>query len=195
MQKDSRILPAIYSVFPGWQNLRRFRPARQADFKPGTHPHIAMFRRFKTLILFMALAAPPLRGMAAVAMWHCAQDQHDPIYASAEQHAQFHAQSPQSPESPESPEGHVDQAAAHDPAHAAHDPAHDPVTNATVPADESTPQVSSHCISAVGGAAAASVWAAFSFAPVGANRIPFIEQRFVAVVPAQLDRPPLVQSL
>jgi hypothetical protein len=31
----------------------------------------------------------------------------------------------------------------------------------------------------------------FSFAPIGASRIPFAEQRFTVFVPARLDRPPL----
>ena len=41
-----------------------------------------MTRSLKTLFLILALAALPLRGVAAVAMWHCAQEQHDAMSTS-----------------------------------------------------------------------------------------------------------------
>lgn len=49
-----------------------------------------MAGKFKILILLVALVALPLRGMAAVAMWHCAQDQRDAMSVSGDQHHASH---------------------------------------------------------------------------------------------------------
>ena len=132
-----------------------------------------MLRRLKPLILFFLLAAMSLRGMAAVDMWHCPQDQGGAIITTMSQHAQHHGMSG---ERVTDHAGHGEKDAAAQ----------------TDGADESAQQTGAHCIS---GAAATVERISFSFAPAGANRIPFVEQKFVAVVPAQLDRPPLVQSL
>ncbi len=135
-----------------------------------------MSRRFKTLILFLVLATMSLRGMAAVDMWHCAHGKSDAIFVTADLHAS-------------QPGMHHESAPAHTDAaqHAGHDaPASD-----DAPGDKAH-QMASHCIT---GAAAPAEQTAFSFAPAGASRIPFVERRMVVVVPAQLERPPLAQSL
>jgi hypothetical protein len=47
----------------------------------------------------------------------------------------------------------------------------------------------------LGAPVAPTAWSFFSFAPIGASRIAFIEPHFTGVVPAQLERPPHLQSL
>ncbi len=139
-----------------------------------------MTRALKMLFLVLALAALPLRGMAAVAMWHCAPGQHDAESTSADQHAghdHVHADSSE-------PAGH-------------HMPAMDDVSAATSSSGEghavSTCSACAACC--MGAAVTPTAWSFFSFAPIGASRIAFIEPHFTGVVPAQLERPPLAQSL
>ena len=138
-----------------------------------------MTGRLKTLILLVALLALPLRGMAAVAMWHCAQDQREAMTVSADQNAAHHHGS------------HADGAvghSSHDESAARDGPVEDPVSP--------TASACSACAACcVGGAVVPAAWPAFSFAPIGASRIPFTERRFTGFVPAQLERPPLLQSL
>lgn len=139
-----------------------------------------MFRRYKTLILFLVLATMSLRGMAAVDMWHCAHHQNDAIFSAAAGHHGMHGDT-----------------GAHHADHSADHAGGDSSAPGNSPDDSASPkdhkdESGAHCIS---GAVAPVELISFSFAPVGAIRIPFIELRFVGVVPAQLDRPPLVQSL
>lgn len=129
-----------------------------------------MLRKLKPLILLLVLATMSLRGMAAVDMWHCAHHPSDGIVVAAAGHAEHHGM-----------HGH---AAADRAAHESSVPAN--------PADEPVSPLGAHCISSV---LAPVGEVSFSFAPAGTSRIPFIELRFVGVVPAQPDRPPLVQSL
>ncbi len=136
-----------------------------------------MSRKLKTLILFLVLATMSLRGMAAVDMWHCAHHQRDGIFAATDMHVAHHG-------------AHNDAASDHA-GHAADHSGHDSSAPAN-PSDESTSRLGGHCIS---GVVAPVERMSFSFAPVGASRIPFVEQRMTVVVPAQPDRPPLVQSL
>ena len=131
--------------------------------------------RIRLLILLLALVALPLRGMAAVAMWHCAEDQRSAAGASAHQHA-----------------GHDHAGNGPAAAHAGHD--------ASAEADEAPGGVTTHlanavCMIATGGPVVTALWQDFSFASIGADRIPFFEHRFTGVVPAQLDRPPRSQTL
>lgn len=132
-----------------------------------------MTGKFKVLILLVALVALPLRGMAAVAMWHCAQDQRDAMSVSVDEHAGHrgaHADgSGHDSASHEAPDGH-------------------PATHAA--------SACSACAACCAGAAVVpAALTSFSFAPIGASRIPYAEQRFTGFVPAQPDRPPLVLSL
>lgn len=136
-----------------------------------------MFRKLKTLILFLVLATMSLRGMAAVDTWHCAHHQRDGIFAATDRHAAHH--------------GAPHDMAADHAGHAVDHSSHDSSTPAN-PADDSASQLGAHCIS---GVVAPVERVTFTFAPVGATRIPFVEQRMAVVVPAQPDRPPLVQSL
>ena len=120
--------------------------------------------RLKTLILLVALVALPLRGMAAVAMWHCAQgDARGTMSQPAGEHEGGHHHA--------AAEGGAD--------HSAH----------------ATSACSACAACCIGGAVAPSAWQSLSFAPIGAGRIPFAEQRFTGLVPAQPDRPPLLQPL
>lgn len=129
-----------------------------------------MIRRYKTLILFLVLATMSLRGLAAVDMWHCADYQGYGLIAAAASHAEHH-------------DLNGGGAADH--------PGHDSSISVD-PEDDSSSSLGAHCISSV---VAPVERISFSFAPAGASRIPFIALRFVGVVPAQPDRPPLVQSL
>ncbi len=132
-----------------------------------------MTGKLKVLILLVALLALPLRGMAAVAMWHCAQDQRDAMSVSLDEHAEHqgvhadgsgHASTPH-----EAPDGH-------------------PTTHAA--------SVCSACAACCAGAAVVpAALISFSSAPIGASRIPYVEQRFTGVVPARFDRPPRVLPL
>lgn len=132
-----------------------------------------MVVKLKTLILLVALFALPLRGMAAVAMWHCVQDQRDAANVSAEHAADHH--------------GVHEHAAG-----GSHDPAgHQPGGHPSFPSASACSACAACC---VGGAVVPSAWPAFSFAPIGASRIPFLERRLTLVVPAQLERPPLPRS-
>jgi len=135
--------------------------------------------RFKTLFVVLALLALPLRGMATVAMWHCAQDQRDASTVSAGQHTLTHA-------------AHGQAASGHS------DHRHDEPAQNGSPEGPMTPSASacSACAACcIGASIAPTGWSSFSFAPIGASRIAFVEQHFTGVVPAQLERPPLVQSL
>ena len=140
--------------------------------------------RLKTLILLVALVALPLRGMAAVAMWHCAQgDARGTMSQPAGEHEGGHHHA--------AAEGGADHSAHHD------QPDHD------VAAQDGPAGHAAHATSAcsacaaccIGGAVAPSAWQSLSFAPIGASRSPFAEQRFTGFVPAQPDRPPLLQRL
>lgn len=141
-----------------------------------------MIRKFNTLILLVALVSLPLRGMAAAAMWHCVQGPGEAISLTAAQAAGHHAPHHHAP-----PNHTQDHAAADQAAHGASD--------GDSPAGGNSHHTGSLCIVGTGAAVAPSEWQAFSFAPIGADRIPFFAQRFTGVVPAQLDRPPLLQSL
>ena len=137
-----------------------------------------MAGKLKTLILLLALIALPLRGVAAVAMCNCAQDQHAAIAMSMDQSADH--------DSHDHAGDHTHDASGHDAAGHGGNSDH-----------QSAPAVSacSACTACcVGGAVVPSAWISFSSAPIGASRIPFLEQRFTGVVPAQLERPPLLQS-
>jgi hypothetical protein len=138
-----------------------------------------MTGKFKLLILLVALVALPLRGMAAVAMLHCAEDRHDAAVAGggAGHHHGDHAAG-----AAEQSDHHAHEAAAHD----------EPAGH---PASAVTSACSACAACCVGGAVAPPVWPAFAFAPIGASRIPYVEQRFTGVVPARFDRPPRVLSL
>jgi hypothetical protein len=136
-----------------------------------------MFRKFKTLILFLVLATMSLRGMAAVDMWHCAHHQRDAIFAVTDRHAAHH------PGQHDSVSGPVDHAADH---------SNQDSSAPAGPSDESASNMAVHCITSV---VAPVQRAAFSPAPVGASRIPFIAQRMAVVVPPQPERPPLVRPL
>lgn len=135
------------------------------------------------MLLILALVALPLRGMAAVTMWHCAQQHRDAMSVSADLHSGHHGTQE---------DASADHAAQH--AHTAEDAA----GGSSAPAD---PQVASTCSACAGcctgGSIAPTAWTSFgfSFAPIGASRIPFIEQRFTGFVPPQLDRPPRVRFL
>lgn len=139
-----------------------------------------MIGKLKFLILLVALAALPLRGMAAVAMWHCVQGQHDSAAVSADQHGghdHAHADSAE-------PAGH-------------HTPPTDDVSAASASSgDGQVVSTCSACAACCMGATVAPTDGSFStFAPIGASRIAFVEPHFTGVVPAQLERPPLPQSL
>ena len=144
----------------------------------GSATILTMTGKFKFLILLVALVALPLRGMAAVAMWHCMQEQRDAMSVSADQHAEHHDHQSHSDQAPD----HSHDAATHD-----ESPDH--------PASPAASACSACAACCVGGAVVPAAWTSFSFAPIGASRIPFVEQRFTGVVPAQLERPPLLQSL
>jgi len=134
-----------------------------------------MALELKILILLVALVALPLRGMAAVAMWHCPQDQHETA-VSADGHGDRHGM-------------HGEQDADHDHDDAAHgEPAQ--------PQGSPTASSCSACVACcVGGAAVPAAWTSFPLEPPGAGLIAFVGQSFTGVVPAQLERPPLVLSL
>ena len=133
-----------------------------------------MTGKLKTLILLVALVALPLRGMAAVAMMHCGQG-NERGAASQSAHGGGH--------------DHGDHAALH---------GHEPGSHEDSSGHSSSPVAAacSACAACcIGGAVAPSAWQSLSFAPIGAGRIPFAEQRFTGFVPAQPDRPPLLQRL
>ncbi len=134
-----------------------------------------MVLKFKILILLVALVALPLRGMAAVAMLHCPQDQHETAI-SADGHGDHHGM-------------HGEQDAGHDHTFAVHGE----------PAESQGSPTASSCSAcaacSVGGAAVPAAWTSFPLEPPGASLIAFAEQGFAGVVPAQLERPPLVRSL
>ena len=137
-----------------------------------------MTGKFKLLILLVALVALPLRGMAAVAMWHCMQEQRDAMSVSADQHTGQH----------DHHGTHSDHATGHSHEASTHDESPDLPSAAA--------SACSACAACcVGGAIVPAAWTSFSFAPVGASRIAFVEPHFTGVVPAQLERPPLAQSL
>ena len=131
------------------------------------------------LFLILALAAFPLRGMAAVAMWHCAPNQHDAASASASEHAGH-------------PNSHNDSAE-----HAGHHaPASDDAAGASTSTDKQVGSTCSACSACcMGGAIAPTAGSSLTFAPLVASRIAFVEPHMTGVVPVQLERPPLAQSL
>ena len=137
-----------------------------------------MTGKFKILILLVALVALPLRGIAAVAMWHCAQDQHEKS-ASTDGHGDYHGQ-------PVEQDGH---GADH-----AHDAAAQDESSGTQ-ASAAAPSCSACAACCVGGALVPSAWSSFSLEAPGASAIAFVPRSFTGVVPAQLERPPLVLSL
>ena len=138
-----------------------------------------MIRKLKTLILLLALVALPLRGLAAVAMCDCAQNQHAAIAMSMDQSPDHHG-------SNEHAGDHAHDGSGHDAAGHGGNTDHQ---------SSSTASACSACTACcVGGAVVPSAWNSVSFAPIGASRIPFLEQRVTGVVPAQLERPPLHQS-
>jgi len=136
----------------------------------------SMAGKLKTLILLLALIALPLRGVAAVALCDCAQDQHAAIAMSMDQSWDQH--------------GSHDHAGDH-----THDgPSHDGANHGGDGDQQSSPAASAcgACTACcVGGAVAPSAWISLSSAHIGASRIPFLERRVMGVVPAQLERPPL----
>lgn len=135
-----------------------------------------MIRRYKTLILFLVLTTMSLRAAAAMDMWHCAHHHESGAAASAALHAQHHGMHGEVPADHGSG---LSGAGASDAA--------DPVDGST-----SSYQLGEHCIS---GAVAPVEQVLFSFAPVAASRIPFFGHALAGVVPAQLERPPLVRPL
>ena len=145
-----------------------------------------MTGKLKTLILLVALVALPLRGMAAVAMMHCAEGNERGAVSQQAAHGSGH--------------DHADHAAMEsaevaDPAaHHGHEPGSQEGST-----DHPSSPVATACSACaaccIGGAVAPSAWQSLSFAPIGAGRIPFAEQRFTGFVPAQPDRPPLLQRL
>lgn len=145
--------------------------------------------KLKLLILLVALVALPLRGMAAVAMWHCAQDQHEES-ALAEGHDNHAPQ-----------DGHGHESGAHDDhdgheAGNSHSHAGDVAADGDPAASQGSPTASSCSACAaccVGGAVVPAAWTSFSPEPPGAGVIAFVERGFTGVVPAQLDRPPLAR--
>ena len=142
--------------------------------------------RLKTLILLVALVALPLRGMAAVAMMHCAQGNERGAVSQSAAHGGGH--------------DHGDHAALESAEVADHTAlhGHEPGSHEDSSGHSSSPVATacSACAACcIGGAVAPSAWQSLSFAPIGASRIPFAEQRFTGFVPAQPDRPPLLQPL
>lgn len=138
-----------------------------------------MSLKFKALILVLALAVLPLRGIAAVAMWCCAQNQETEVTADHADHADHggarHAH---------------EETASHGADHSAH---HD-----KDPGDHHSAKSAPACGGCVTGCAgavvASSAWTSLSFSPPGTCRIPFLEHRFTGIVPAQLERPPLLPT-
>ena len=136
-----------------------------------------MTGKLKYLILLVALVALPLRGMAAVAMWHCAPDHREAMTVSAGQPQEAHGAHGDAT-------GHSDH----------HD--HDATSGAAgEPASPAASACSACTACCMGGSIVPTSWSSFSFAPNGASRIAFFERHFTGFVPAQLERPPLVQSL
>lgn len=132
-----------------------------------------MTGKFKLLILLVALIALPLRGMAAVAMWHCAEGQRDAMTVPAGQSQVAHA-----------PHG---DAAGHSDHHES--PAQDSTEGETTSPAASACSACAACC--MGGSIAPTSWSSFLLAPSGVSRITFTEQRFTGFVPARLERPPL----
>lgn len=139
---------------------------------------MTMHRHFKTTVLLLLLLLVPLRGMAAIAMWHCAENQRNSM--SAHHHAELRSSQGEASVSPSDHQHHES-------------PSRD-----TPPSEPGSPAASacSACAACcMGGSISPSGMSSFFFAPLGASRIAFVEQHFTGVVPAQLERPPLVQSL
>ncbi len=136
-----------------------------------------MIRKYKSLVVLILLLTLPLRGLAAIAMWHCGQEMQDVISASAHQHTDHHEQSMETA-------GEADGHAGH-----GHGAQQEPS------GEKHSSHSASACAAVSGLAFAPQDEGRFAFAPAGASRIPFVGLHFVGVVPAQLDRPPLVRSL
>ncbi len=137
----------------------------------------------KALILALALAVLPLRGVAAVALWCCAQNQAGGAAAAQADHGGGHHGHGEYA-------SHADDHGAH---HGTYQEANDPAPAADAPVSGSA---CGGCVAgSVGAAVAHAAWAMHSFPPPGASRIPFLEQRFTGIVPAQLERPPLAPTL
>lgn len=136
-----------------------------------------MIRKYKSLVLLILLLALPLRGLAAVAMWHCGQEMQEAIAASAHQHSGHHDLSM---ETAGEANGHA---------------GHGVGAQEEAPAEQHSSHPASACAAVSGVAFVPQNEGRFAFAPAGASRIPFIGLHFAGVVPAQLDRPPLVRSL
>ena len=136
--------------------------------------------KLKFLLLLIALVALPLRGMAAVAAWHCAELQHERSESTGG-HDDGHG----------THAGHEGQAVA-DTGHS-----HDTAVHDEPAGSHGTPAASCSACAAccVGGAVAPAAWISFPPEPPGAGVIAFFERGFTGVVPAQLERPPLVRSL
>lgn len=138
-----------------------------------------MPRTIKILFLALALAALPLRGMAAVALWHCAQGENGSTAVLANDHVDGHARA-----EPSQPSGY-------------HPLSLGESSSATASSGDghlvATCSACSACC--MGGAVALTAWLPFSFAPIGAGRIAFDEPHFIGFVPAQLDRPPHARLL
>lgn len=139
-----------------------------------------MRRHFKTTVLLLLLLLVPLRGMAAIAMWHCADNQRNSMTVSAHQHAEPHS-------------SHGEPGVSHS-AHQHHEspPHHTPPTE---PGSQGASACSACAACCMGGSISAPGLPSFFFAPLGASRIAFVEPHFTGVVPAQLERPPLAQTL
>ena len=143
---------------------------------------------FKALILALALAVLPLRGIAAVAMWCCAQNQGAGVAAGHVDHGGGHHGNGHG--------SHHEQDAGHEHGQL---PSPEPVAAYSAsldpPGDLHPPAPASACggcvAGCVGGVVASATWASISFPPPGTCRIPFLEGRFTGIVPAQLERPPL----
>ena len=138
-----------------------------------------MIGKFKLFILLMALVALPIRGLAATAMWHCQADQHDAQSVQSDHHHGNHEHEAAS-------EGGQKAGGSH----------HAVAEGAVEPTSSTAASACSACAACcVGGAAAPAAWMSTPVAPIGATRIAFVEPHFTGVVPAQLERPPLAQSL
>ncbi|MBS0336233.1 MAG: hypothetical protein JSS40_05365 [Proteobacteria bacterium] len=139
-----------------------------------------MTGKFKFLILLVALVALPLRGLAAVATWHCAQDQRDAMTVSAGPPPDAHGT-------------HGEAAAGHSDHHSHDTSVQDGSAGETASPAASACSACTACC--MGGSIAPTGWSSLSFLPGGASRIAFFEQNFTGFVPAQLERPPLLLPL
>jgi len=135
---------------------------------------------FKALILALALAVLPLRGIAAVAMWCCVQNQGTGVTAGQVDHGGGHHGGGHHGNGHGS---HHEKGSGHE--HGQQPDAGDLHLSAAASA-------CGGCVAGcVGGVVAPAAWASLSFPPPGTCRIPFLERRFTGIVPAQLERPPL----